>query len=134
QVSGGNIDTSLPLTPGNHRLEVKSWSQGKSFRNDFFVSTISPPCTTSNNFTVNICSPGQNATVKSPVHFVSAAKSTARITIMQIHVDNKLSFHLSNTSQIDAELTLPKAGHSITVKAWDSTGRNFSSSRNITVQ
>src|SRR5262249_7003658 len=29
QMSGGNIDASLPLTPGNHRLEVKSWSQGK---------------------------------------------------------------------------------------------------------
>jgi hypothetical protein len=134
EVSGSNIDTSLPLTPGNHRLEVKSWSQGKNFRNDFFVSTISPLCTASNNFTVNICSPAQNATLKSPVHFVAAAKSTAPITSMQIYVDHKLAFHLSNTSLIDIALALSKGAHPITVKAWDSTGRNFSSSRNITVQ
>jgi hypothetical protein len=134
QVSGGSIDTNLALTPGNHRLEVKSWSNGQSFRNDFFLSTIAPPCIESTNFAVNICSPGQNATVSSPVHVVAAAKSTAPITTMQIYVDNKLVFHSPNTTQITADVPMAKGAHFMVVKAWDSSGRNFSSSRNINVQ
>jgi hypothetical protein len=134
QVSGGNIDTNLPLTPGNHRLEVKSWSNGQNFRNDFFLSTIAAACTAGTNFTVNICSPAQNASVSSPVHVVAAAKSTAPITTMQIYVDNKLVFHASNTSHIDTQVPMAKGAHFMVVKAWDSTGRNFSSSRNINVQ
>jgi hypothetical protein len=134
QVSGGNIDTSLPLTLGNHRLEVKSWSNGQSFRNDFFLSTIAPPCTESTNFAVNICAPAQNANVTSPVHVVAAAKSTAPITTMQIYMDNKLVFHSPNTSQITADVPMAKGSHFMVVKAFDSTGRSFSSSRNINVQ
>lgn len=134
QVSGGSIDTNLPLAPGNHRLEVKSWSNGQSFRNDFFLSTIAPPCAENTNLAVNICSPGQNANVNSPVHVVAAAKSTAPITTMQIYVDNKLVFHWPNTTQIATDLSMAKGAHFMVVKAWDSTGRSFSSSRNINVQ
>ncbi|HET9365064.1 MAG TPA: VCBS repeat-containing protein, partial [Candidatus Angelobacter sp.] len=31
QVTGGNIDKNLALTPGEHRLEVKSWTKGQPF-------------------------------------------------------------------------------------------------------
>ncbi|HEY6248438.1 MAG TPA: VCBS repeat-containing protein [Candidatus Angelobacter sp.] len=140
QVSGGDIDTNLPLTPGKHRLEVKSWSNGASFRNDFFLATIGSaggtvqPCTDNTNFTVNICSPGQNANVNSPVNVVAAAKSSVRITAMQIYVDGKLVFNSPNVSQINTDVPMAKGAHRLTVKAWDSSGRNFSSTRNITVQ
>lgn len=140
QVSGGNIDTNLALTPGNHRLEVKSWSNGTSFRNDFFLTTSGlgggsvQACTENTNFQVNICSPGQNANVNSPVNVVAAAKSSARITSMQIYVDGKLVFSSPNVSQINTDVTMAKGAHRLTVKAWDSSGKNFSSTRNITVQ
>ncbi len=140
QVPGANIDTNLPLAPGNHRIEVKSWIQGKSFRNDFFLSTIEPgagpppSCTVSANFTVNICSPGQKANVNSPVHVVAAAKSTAHVTTMQIYLDSRLVFHEPNTSEIDTDLPVTKGMHFLAVKAWDSTGRSFLSSREISVQ
>lgn len=140
QVSGGNIDTNLALTPGSHRLEVKSWSNGASFRNDFFLSTIGsssgnpPPCTDTVNFTVNICSPGQNANVNSPVNVIAAAKSSVSITSMQIYVDGALVFHQPNVTSINTDVPMAKGSHHLTVKAWDSSGRNFSSSRSITVQ
>ena len=140
QVSGGNLDTNLALTPGNHRLEVKSWSNGSPFRNDFFLSTITsgggnpPPCTDSVNFTVNICAPGQNANVNSPVNVIAAAKSTVQITAMQIYVDGKLVFNTPNVSQINTDVPMAKGAHFMVVKAWDSTGKSFSSSRNISVQ
>jgi hypothetical protein len=139
QVPGGNIDTNLPLAPGEHRLEVKSWTKGQPFHNDFFLSTPKsipatvPPCAESANFAVNICSPGQNAAADSPVHVVAAAKSTAHITTMQIYVDFKEVFHAPNATLIETDVPLASGSHFMVVKAWDSTGRNFSSSRTINV-
>ncbi|HEX4605581.1 MAG TPA: hypothetical protein VH724_16385, partial [Candidatus Angelobacter sp.] len=138
QVAGGNIDTRLPLAPGEHRLEVKSWTKGQPFHNDFFLSTprsipaTVPPCSESTNFAVNICSPGQKAAADAPVHVVAAAKSTAPITSMQIYLDFKEVFH-SPSALIETDVPMGSGPHFIIVKAWDSTGRSFSSSRNITV-
>lgn len=140
EAAGSNLDKFLPLTPGTHKLEVKSWSQGKNFRNDFSVTAIGtppatvPPCTESTNFAVNICSPGQSANVNSPVPVIAAAKSTAHITTMQIYVDGKLIFHSPNSSLIETDVPMGAGTHKVTVKAWDTTGRNFSSSRNVSVQ
>lgn len=139
QVAGGNIDKNLPLTPGEHRLEVKSWTKGQPFHNDFFLSTPKsipatvPPCSESTNFAVNICSPGQKAAVDAPVHVVAAAKSTAAITSMQIYLDNKLVFHSPNSTLIETDVPMASGPHTILVKAWDNTGRSFSSSRSISV-
>jgi hypothetical protein len=139
QTAGGNIDKFLPLTPGEHRLEVKSWTKGQPFHNDFLLSTPKsipatvPPCTESTNFAVNICSPGQKAAVDAPVHVVAAAKSTVAITTMQIYLDNKEVFHSPNSTLIETDVPMASGSHFIVVKAWDSTGRNFSSSRTISV-
>jgi len=139
QIAGGNIDTHLPLAPGEHRLEVKSWTKGQPFHNDFFLSTprsipaTVPPCSESTNFAVNICSPGQNAAVDAPVHVVAPAKSTAPITTMQIYLDFKEVFHSPNSTLIETDVPMDSGSHSLIVKAWDSTGRSFSSSRNISV-
>jgi hypothetical protein len=139
QIAGGNIDTHLPLAPGEHRLEVKSWTKGQPFHNDFFLSTprsipaTVPPCSESTNFAVNICSPGQKASVDAPVHVVAAAKSTAPITTMQIYLDFKEVFHSPNSTLIETDVPMNSGSHLLIVKAWDSTGRSFSSSRSISV-
>ena len=139
QVAGGSINKNLALTPGEHRLEVKSWTNGQPFHNDFFLSTPSsipatvPPCAESTNFAVNICSPGQNASADAPVHVVAAARSTAPITTMQIYLDFKEVFHSPNSTLIETDVPMASGSHLLVVKAWDSTGKNFSSSRNITV-
>jgi hypothetical protein len=139
QIAGGNIDKNLALTPGEHRLEVKSWTKGQPFHNDFFLSTprsipaTVPHCSESTNFAVNICSPGQNVAVDAPVHVVAAAKSTAPITTMQIYLDFKEVFHSPNSTLIETDVPMGSGSHLLVVKAWDSTGRNFSSSRSISV-
>ncbi|HEY2391738.1 MAG TPA: VCBS repeat-containing protein [Candidatus Angelobacter sp.] len=139
QGTGGSIDKSLPLTPGDHHLQVKSWSNGQPFHSDFSVSvpvsipvTVAP-CSESTNFVVNICSPGQNATFDLVAPITAAAKSSATITTMQIYLDNKEVFHSPNSTLIETDLPMDAGTHVIVVKAWDSTGRNFSSSRTVTV-
>jgi len=140
QVSGGSVNTSLALTPGDHRLEVKSWTNGTPFQNDFRVTAFSgagvtpPPCTDSVNFTVNVCSPAANATVNSPVKVVAAAKSTVKITAMQIYLDNKLISNTPNTATISTDVPMAKGAHTLVVKAWDSSGKSFFTTRKITVQ
>jgi hypothetical protein len=139
QIGGGSIDKNLALTPGEHRLEVKSWSKGQPFHNDFSLSTprsipaTVPPCSESTNFAINICSPGQKATADAPVHVVAAAKSTATITTMQIYLDFKEVFHSPNSTLIETDVPMNSGSHLLVVKAFDSTGRSFSSSRSITV-
>ncbi|HKV94405.1 MAG TPA: VCBS repeat-containing protein [Candidatus Angelobacter sp.] len=139
QVTGGSIDKNLALAPGEHRLEVKSWTKGQPFHNDFFLSTprsipaTVPPCSEGKNFAVNICSPGQHASVDQPVHVTAAAKSSAPITTMQIYLDNKEVFHSPNSTLIETDVPMGSGSHLLVVKAFDSTGRSFSSSRNITV-
>jgi hypothetical protein len=140
QTSGGNLDKTLALTPGDHRIEVKSWIGNTNFRNDFRVAAITggggnpPPCTATANFTVNVCSPAANATLSSPVHVVAAAKSTAKITAMQIYLDSKLNFNSPNTALISTDVPMAKGVHNLVIKAWDSTGRSFLTARKITVQ
>jgi hypothetical protein len=139
QVAGGNINKNLALAPGEHRLEVKSWTNGHPFHNDFFLSTprsipaTVPPCSEGTNFAVNICSPGQNSAVDAPVHVVAAAKSTAPITTMQIYLDFKEVFHSPNSTLIQTDVPMGSGSHLLVVKAWDSTGRSFFNSRNISV-
>jgi len=82
---------------------------------------------------VNICSPGQKAVVDAPVHVVAVAKSTAPITTMQIYLDFKEVFHSPNSTLIETDVPMASGSHLLVVKAFDSTGRRFSSSRNITV-
>ena len=52
---------------------------------------------------------------------------------MQIYLDNKEVFHSPNSTLIETDVPMTSGTHLIVVKAWDSTGRNFSSSRTITV-
>ncbi len=139
QVAGGAIDKSLPLTPGDHHLQVKSWSNGQPFHSNFSVSVPASipatvlPCTESTNFAVNICSPGQNAALDAPAHVVAAAKSSAPITTMQIYLDNKEVFHSPNSTLIETDVPMDPGTHLLVVQAFDSTGRHFSSSRTVTM-
>lgn len=139
QGNGGSIDKSLPLAPGDHHLQVKSWSNGQPFHSNFSVSVPAsipatvPPCSEATNFAVNICSPGQNATLDGLAHVTAAAKSSATITTMQIYLDNKEIFHSPNSTLIETDVPMSVGTHLIVLKAWDSTGRNFSSSRTVTV-
>jgi hypothetical protein len=57
---------------------------------------------------------------------------------MQIYLDHTLVFRATNpspanTEVIETDVPAPHGAHTLSVKAWDSTGRNFSSSRRVSV-
>ena len=81
---------------------------------------------------VTITTPGNGATVTSPVHVVASAASSSPIDAMRIYVDNA-SVYLVQGNRIDTNLTLSSGSHSMVVQAWDSKGAVFKTSRTITV-
>lgn len=102
--------------------------------NNASVGNALPACAELTDFRVNICSPGENATVSSPVEVLAAAKSSDHITTMQIYLDSKLVFHQPNRTEIDTDVSMAEGIHFIQVKAWDIRGREFFSNRTIHVK
>jgi hypothetical protein len=89
------------------------------------ASSISP--------SVTICQPTENTYAKSPLRVVAKATDTAHpITSIQAYVDGKLKTTAS-TASLDTNLSLPLGAHLLSVKAWDSTGKNFRSLRHVNI-
>jgi hypothetical protein len=66
------------------------------------------------------------------VHFVASASSGAPITGMKIYVDGASKYSTAS-NKIDAYISLASGSRYVVIKAWDSTGANFSSLRTISV-
>jgi hypothetical protein len=89
------------------------------------ASTVSP--------SVTVCQPTDNTFSKSPLHIVAKATDTAHpITSMQVYVDGQLK-STNSTASMDTSLSLPLGAHLLTVKAWDSSGKNFRSLRHLNI-
>jgi phospholipase C len=97
-------------------------------------SAFAAPCTLSpTSPSVTICTPASGATVASPVT-VSAGTTdtTATVTAMAIYVNDVLKTK-QNVSEINASIAMSPGANRVVVQAWDSAGRIFKSSVNITV-
>ena len=81
---------------------------------------------------VSVSSPSSGSTVGSPAHFVASATSGAPITGMKIYVDGS-SKYSTGSNKIDTYLSLASGSRFVVIKAWDSTGASFSSTRTINV-
>ena len=72
------------------------------------------------------------SSVSSPVHVVAAGFSGNAVTSMQIYLDGTLVYQVSAAS-LDTTVAAASGTHSLTVKGWDSAGRNFSKSISVSV-
>ena len=72
---------------------------------------------------VNVSSPGNGATVSSPVQFVaSAAAVNGRvIDAMRIYVDSNSDYTVA-ASNLKTSLALSNGVHNLSIQAWDNTG------------
>src|SRR5579884_1765264 len=61
QVLTNSIDTWIPLSVGNHRMQVKGWDKNGPFYQNVNISQT-PLCAMSSPPSVNICTPGPSAT------------------------------------------------------------------------
>ena len=140
QVSGNQLNTSLPMSTGTHRVTV----QAQDAAGTIFKSTInitvgssgggSGPCTLSTtNPSVTICSPANNATVTSPVNVVAGTTDSNNVTKMEIYLDGVGVYGVA-ANQLNASIPINSTGsHRIAVQAWDSAGQVFKSAVYVTV-
>jgi hypothetical protein len=120
----GKIDFAIPA-PGQSNSIGLAVFLNATPRAACTPSTVSP--------SVTVCEPQDLIYSNSPVHWIADSRDTAHsVTGMQIYVDHKLVVN-SPSSSLNESLTLAKGPHFVSTKAWDSSGANFQSDRNITV-
>jgi hypothetical protein len=92
------------------------------------------PCANSKmSPSVTVCQPAADTYSKSPLHVVAKTTDTTHpVTAVQIYVDGQLK-NTTNAASIDTTLALPLGDHVLSVKAWDSSGKNFRSVRRVTI-
>ncbi len=120
----GKIDFAGPGAGNPANLEVGV----------FLNATPRAACTPNTNSpSVTVCQPQDLTYSNSPVQWIADSRDTSHpVTAMQIYVDHKLVVN-SPSSSLNEPLTLSKGPHFVATKAWDKSGANFVSDRNITV-
>ncbi|HEY6970606.1 MAG TPA: PKD domain-containing protein [Candidatus Angelobacter sp.] len=81
---------------------------------------------------VIVSSPANGITTTSPVHVVATGYSGYPVTAMQIYLDYNLIYTIQSPN-LDTSVTMATGSHLLVVKGWDSSGRNFMTSLNITI-
>lgn len=139
QVNGGQLNTSLAMSSGTHRVTV----QAKDGAGTIFKKTINitvgsggggtGPCTLNTaNPSVTICAPADGATVESPVNIVAGTTDSNKVTTMKVYIDG-IAQYSTSSNQLSTSLSLTNGTHRIAVQAWDSAKQVFKSVVNVTV-
>jgi len=150
--SGGSLDANISMASGSRRVTVQAKdSAGVIFKQTIFITvqsgspTPTPSPTPSPTPTpgtcqggaaspsVNICSPGNGATVSSPVHVVAATTVSTSVKFIQIYVDGSPVFTTSG-GRLDTNVAMAAGSRRVTVQAKDSAGVIFKQTIFITVQ
>lgn len=82
---------------------------------------------------VAISSPAAGATSSDPVNVVASIAGVSGVTAMKVYVDG-VSKYQTSLASINTSLTLAAGTHSMTVKAWTSSGTVYSKSETFSVQ
>jgi phospholipase C len=129
QVNANAVNTYIPLATGNHLVTVQGWdTTGRTFKTNVKMS-MTPPCALkTTNQTVTICTPGNSATVSSPLHLVAGITDSKPVISIQVLADGTQVYSNSGGSLDVFVKNLTAGNHSLMVKAHDSAGATFSSS------
>jgi PKD domain-containing protein len=81
---------------------------------------------------VMVSAPASGSQVTSPVHVVASGFSGYPVTAMQIYLDGTLTYTVK-ASTLDTSVAASAGAHVLTVKGWDTSGRNFMTQISVTV-
>src|SRR5438874_401465 len=81
------IDTNLSVPNGTHTLVVRAWDTSGAFADQTLTVNVA-----GQGVTVNLSTPGNGATVFSPVDFSATAVSANPITAWHVYVDGNDAF------------------------------------------
>jgi phospholipase C len=99
----------------------------------FGSTSLFAQCTlNTQNPSVTICKPANNATVSSPVNVVAGTTDSNTVSYLQIYVDGAKVYQV-NAKTLNTNVSMTNGAHRVTVQAKDSANVIFKSTINITV-
>lgn len=128
ETTSADLDTTLALAPGTHRVVVKAW--------DAFGASAMKTATVQVEAvvgSVTIHSPAQGQSLQSPVRLTATSTSNAGIQRMRAFADGALVYEVAATS-LDVYLNLAAGTRVLTVVADDAAGQTYTESVTITVK
>jgi hypothetical protein len=137
------LDTTLKLAPGTHRVAIFSagwdnlveeymWTGGPGVT--FPLTVGSNNCPTQGEGLV-ICSPLNDATLKSPVRAWAVGQlSRTNIARMEVWVDGQKKFSTFGSNTLKTSIDLPSGAHQFTYFLIGADGTKLSSKVNATVR
>ncbi|HSK42547.1 MAG TPA: PKD domain-containing protein [Candidatus Binatia bacterium] len=81
---------------------------------------------------VIVSSPAAGALLNSQVHVVASGFSGYTVTTMQIYVDGTIVYSV-NSANLDGTISVASGAHTLTIKGWDVSGRNFYKQVSVTI-
>jgi PKD repeat protein len=81
---------------------------------------------------VIVSSPADGSFLLSQVHVLASGFSGYPVTAMQIYVDGTITYSV-NAANLDATIAVASGPHTLLVKGWDNSGRNFSKQLSVTI-
>src|SRR3954465_11575150 len=128
------VDTSLALPAGMHRITVQAIDSAGAFKNSvsITISAGGQSCTApSTSRTLRICEPLNGATVSAPVNVEAAANQSTTIKSMQLYVDGVKKYETTG-ARLSTVISPAPGTHRLSVQALDASGW-FKSSVTVTV-
>ena len=127
-VNGNVVNTSVTLSPGNHKVVVQEW--------DFCAGTSAAPLNLSvaTSVGVVVTSPAAGSTVGTQTAFVASATTNcpAGVASMGVYVNNALIYRTAG-SRLNAPITLQVGKQQAVVQEWDNCGGSATSPVDVTV-
>ncbi len=138
QVSGGSVNTSLPLAAGTHRITVQAHDSAGAFPATVNVTVPSTggtggACSAPTSPGVNVCQPASGATVSSPVAIQAASSITGTFNRMEVWIDGVKKYTETSSTTLNTTLTMAAGTHRFAVLAYNSAGTKWEQAFNATV-
>jgi hypothetical protein len=128
-VNGTTLDTSLPLSSGQHNAVVQEWDYCGG------ATKTSVPITITDQPGVWVTSPSNNSTVSWLSNYVATATTSCAqgVAAMGIYVNNQLIYVVKG-GNLNTQLNLSPGVQHTVVQEWDNCGGTTASPVTVTVQ
>ncbi len=135
QISGGSVNTSLPLAAGTHRIGVLAQDSAGTFQSvaNVTVPSASGTCSAPTSPGVSICQPASGATVSSPVAIQAASTVTGTFNRIEVWIDGVKKYSETSSTVLNTTLTLAAGTHRFAVLAFNAAGTKWEQTVNATV-
>jgi hypothetical protein len=114
QVAGNSIDTSLPMSAGQHFVVAQSWDTAGGIHKRGIYVNVQPQA-------VVVTNPAPKSVVGAQVQVGASAGGQNKVSKMQLYVDGNSQFQSSGNT-LNTSISLSAGSHTLTLEAADSSG------------